>query len=100
MPNIQLSRTFRDTVGLEWTVREIGSPTLSRALERILENDRRRGGWLVFESADGDKRRLAPYPPDWRTMTAFEIERWCMRAVAVPPAPERRAEDQGDPGAA
>ncbi|MDB4885522.1 MAG: hypothetical protein JWN79_960 [Gemmatimonadetes bacterium] len=88
------SRTFLDTVGLEWTVREIASPTLSKTLSRILENDRRRGGWLVFESADGDKRRLAPYPPDWRTMSAFEIERWCMRAAPVPPAPERRVEDQ------
>jgi hypothetical protein len=91
------SRTFLDTVGLEWTVREIGSPTLSKALARILENDRRRGGWLVFESIDGDKRRLAPYPPDWRTMSAFEIERWCMRAAAVPPAPARRAEDGDEP---
>jgi hypothetical protein len=91
------SRTFLDTVGLEWTVREIGSPTLSKALARILENDRRRGGWLVFESIEGDKRRLAPYPPDWRTMSAFEIERWCMRAAAVPPAPARRAEDAEAP---
>ena len=91
---LEHSRTFLDTVGLEWTVREIGSPTLSPTLARILENDRRRGGWLVFESADGDKRRLAPYPADWRTMSVFEIERWCMRAAPVPPAPERRAEDQ------
>jgi len=93
MPHLEASRAFVDTVGLEWTVREIGSPTLSKTLARILENDRRKGGWLVFESADGDKRRLAPYPPDWRTMSVFEIERWCMRAVPVPPAPERRAED-------
>jgi hypothetical protein len=81
------SRTFLDTCGLEWIVREIGSPTLSKALSRLLESDRRRGGWLVFESIDGDKRRLSPYPPDWRSMSAFEIERWCMRAIAVPPAP-------------
>jgi hypothetical protein len=76
------SRIFLDSCGQEWTVREIGSPTLSKALSRLL-----------------DKRRLSPYPPDWRSMSAFEIERWCMRAIAVPPAPERRAEDHGSPTA-
>ena len=87
------SRTFVDTVGLEWTVREIASPSLSAAMAKVLASDRRKGGWLVFESAEGEKRRLAPYPPDWRTMSAFEIERWCMKATPVPPAPARRAED-------
>jgi len=87
------SRTFVDTVGLEWTVSEIATPELHGALARVLEHDRRKGGWLVFESQDGDKRRLAPYPPDWRTMTIFELERWCMRASTVPPAPSRRAQD-------
>ncbi|MES2177691.1 MAG: hypothetical protein V4550_07470 [Gemmatimonadota bacterium] len=78
---------------MSWTVREIGSPSLTGTLARLLEHDRRVGGWLVFESADGDKRRLTGYPPDWRTMSAFELERWCMRAVKVPPAPARRSED-------
>ena len=87
------SRSFTDTVGVTWTVREIGSPSLSATLQKLLEADRRRGGWLVFESGDGDKRRLAPYPPDWRTVSAFELERWCMKATRVPPAPARRAQD-------
>ena len=87
------SRSFTDSVGVNWTVREIGSPTLTRTLEKLLEKDRRRGGWLVFESTEGDKRRLAPYPPDWRTMSTFELERWCMKAAQVPPAPARRAQD-------
>jgi hypothetical protein len=87
------SRTFVDNVGVEWTVREIARPTMTATLAKLLEHDRRRSGWLVFESADGEKRRLAPYPPDWRTMSTFEIARWCMRATRVPPAPGRRAED-------
>ena len=87
------SRAFTDSVGVDWTVREIGNPTLPRTLEKLLEKDRRRGGWLVFESSEGNKRRLSPYPPDWRTVSAFELERWCMKAVHVPPAPARRAED-------
>jgi hypothetical protein len=92
MAHPQTSRTFIDSVGVEWVVREIATPKLSGALARLLEHDRRHGGWLVFET-EGEKRRLAPYPPDWRTMSAFEIERWCMRATRVPPAPARRAED-------
>jgi hypothetical protein len=87
------SRTFVDTVGVEWTVREIRTPALSQTLAKLLEHERRRTGWLVFESSDGQKRRLAPYPPDWRTVSQFELERWCMRATRVPPAPARRAED-------
>lgn len=87
------SREFVDSVGLSWTVREIASPTLTGAMARVLEHDRRRGGWLVFESEEGEKRRLAPYPPDWRTMSTYEIERWTMRARLVPPAPARRAQD-------
>ena len=87
------SREFLDTVGVAWTVREIGSPELTGAMARVLEHDRRKGGWLVFVSADGEKRRLAPYPPDRRTMSTFEIERWCMRATQVPPAPARREQD-------
>ena len=87
------SREFVDAVGLSWTVREIASPQLTGVMARVLEHDRRRGGWLVFESEEGEKRRLSPYPPDWRTMSTFEIERWCMRATHVPPAPARREQD-------
>ncbi|MDB4881880.1 MAG: hypothetical protein JWL95_646 [Gemmatimonadetes bacterium] len=93
MQHLNSSRTFIDTVEVEWTVREIDSPSLTGTLAKVLENDRRRGGWLVFESAEGEKRRLAPYPPDWRTISDFELERWCMRARPVPPAPARRAQD-------
>ena len=87
------SRSFTDSVGVNWTVREIGTPALTRTLEKLLEKERRRSGWLVFESSEGDKRRLAPYPPDWRTVSTFELERWCMKAERVPPAPARRAQD-------
>ena len=93
MPEHITSRSFTDSVGVNWTVREIGSPTLTQTLAKVLKSDRRRSGWLVFESTDGDKRRLAPYHPDWRTVSMFELERWCMKATRVPPAPARRAED-------
>ncbi len=93
MPDSAQTRSFRDEVGVEWEVCEISSPALSGALARVLEHDRRRGGWLVFESADGQKRRLTPYPADWHSLSAFELARWCMRAQEVPPAPARRAQD-------
>jgi hypothetical protein len=93
MPQHITSRAFTDSVGVNWTVREIGSPTLTQTLAKVLKTDRRRSGWLVFESSEGDKRRLAPYPPDWRTVSMFELERWCMKATRVPPAPARRAQD-------
>ena len=89
----QSSRTFVDNVGVDWTVREIPRPAMTATLIKLLEHDRRRGGWLVFESVDGEKRRLAPFPPDWRSLSPFELARWCMRATRVPPAPARRAED-------
>ena len=88
-----LSRSYVDSDGVEWIVREIASPTLTGKLAQMLDEDRRRGGWLVFESGEGEKRRLAPYPPDWRTLSAFEMQRWCMRAIRVPPGPARRAGD-------
>jgi hypothetical protein len=93
MTQLSSTRSFTDAVGVEWTVREIGSPKISQTLAKLLDKDRRSGGWLVFESGDGEKRRLAPYPPDWRTVSKFELERWCMKAKAVPPAPARRKED-------
>ena len=93
MREIERSRSFVDSVGVSWSVREIANPSLPKGMSRMPDTDRRHGGWIVFESEEGEKRRLSPYPPDWRTMTAFEIERWCMRATRVPPAPARRAQD-------
>jgi len=88
------ARTFTDSEDVRWEVREIRSHELPERLAKLLgDNDRRRSGWLVFESSDGEKRRLSPFPPDWDTISEFELERWCMRALRVPPAPARRKED-------
>ena len=92
------SRKFTDSAEMQWEVREIRSHALPEGLAKLLGNeDRRRSGWLVFESRDGEKRRLAPFPPDWQHVSAFELERWCMRAVRVPPAPARRKQDEDMP---
>jgi hypothetical protein len=93
-PVVPNPRAFTDARGVAWDVREIHSQLLPERLGKLLGNDeRRKGGWLVFESGDGEKRRLSPFPADWSQVSDFELERWCMRAVRVPPAPARRKED-------
>lgn len=88
-----LSRRFVDCVGVPWTVYCVASPILLPSPVALLPHVERRGSWLLFESAEGDRRRLAPYPADWREITAFELERWCMRATPIAELPARRRED-------
>ena len=94
VPNQGLPREFTDSVGVTWTVREITPGPMPPKLLAMLGEDRRQGGWLLFLSADGERRRLSPVPAAWAELPDFELERWCMRARRVPPAPERRAEDR------
>jgi hypothetical protein len=68
-------------------------------LGELLGDDRRKGGWLLFLSATGEKRRLTPVPPSWAGLSERELEGHCMRARRVPPGPERRAEDRAPPDA-
>jgi hypothetical protein len=93
-PASALSRQFVDSVGLRWTVFEIVPEAALARFISLLPHAERRTGWLLFESEDGDRRRLAPYPADWRTMAHFELERWCMRAMPVKDLPTRRATDR------
>jgi hypothetical protein len=96
------SRTFRDSVGLTWEVHLVEPVLLSQRADSWLDklspqaasaNHERRRPWLVFESSEGEKRRLVPIPDDWTTCTDFVLERWCMKAHPVPPALARRATD-------
>jgi hypothetical protein len=78
---------------MTWTVREITPGPLPPKLRELLGHERRGGGWLLFLSQGGDKRRLAPVPTGWASLSQGELEALCMRARAVPPAPERRSAD-------
>jgi hypothetical protein len=89
-------REFTDSGGITWTVREIMPGPMPPKLGALLGGDRRRGGWLLFLSPEGEKRRLSPVPIDWASLTDADLERHCRRARHVPPAPARRAED-GEP---
>lgn len=96
-PDLPLPREFTDTVGVTWSVREITPGPMPPKLGQMLGEDRRRGGWLLFISEQGDKRRLAPVPPGWAGLSDVDLEAWCKRARRVPPEPERRAEDHEPP---
>jgi hypothetical protein len=92
-PGQPLPRAFTDSLGASWTVREITPGPMPPKLSQLLREDRRSGGWLLFLSASGEKRRLAPVPPGWAGLTDEDMETLCMRARHVPPAPARRSED-------
>lgn len=39
-------------------------------------------GWLVFQAPD-ERRRLAPIPADWETLSSDDLARLCERATPV-----------------
>jgi hypothetical protein len=96
-------RTFADSSGVRWTVLrvepEVVSPTLERLRETLSSRQlERRRPWLLFESKTGERRRLAPVPDEWNQPGSEQLlADWCERAERVPPAPERRATDKGQP---
>ena len=42
-------------------------------------------GWLCFECADGERRRLAKYPRDWDKLPEAQLRTLLKAATAVPP---------------
>lgn len=90
------SRDFVDSEGVSWMVWSVTPSEMSSVLKRLTGTEERRLPWLVFQSADGERRRLVPAPDGWEQCDAYTLERWMMRAERVPPAPERRAADQID----
>jgi hypothetical protein len=84
------ARTFEDSTGVVWEVFEVHrSSAKPGAVSSGLE-----AGWLAFVSGD-QKRRLAPYPREWESAAAAELERLCGLArvavnVRLPGDPERR----------
>lgn len=53
--------------------------TVGRASQRLGGPE---AGWLCFEH-DGDRRRLAPIPDDWRTVDETRLEEYCRAARPV-----------------
>jgi hypothetical protein len=89
--------TFTDSSGVTWDVRRITPGPMPPKLLQLLREDRRVGGWLLFLSREGEKRRLSPVPQEWPDVSPVQLEQWCGGARRVPPAPERRAVDRSPP---
>jgi hypothetical protein len=70
-------REYTDSSGAAWKVWNT-APVPGAVLSSVM-----RDGWLTFE-CDGERRRLAPVPPDWEQLTAAELERLCGAATSAP----------------
>ncbi len=73
------TREFVDSDGLRWTVREIIPEIRVTTHRTLLTRPGYENGWLSFRS-EGLSCRIAPFPTNWRTISHYELERWCMRA--------------------
>ena len=70
---------FKDSRGVEWLVTEISDPALRSIQTTRLSMPEFQGGWLLFQS-DNTRKRLAPFPDDWRSFPPAELERLCAKA--------------------
>jgi len=110
-------RTFADDQGKSWKICEVHPasaerraadrreirPTPLAGIEHRVEGNRRRKldgrldpshplahGWLVFKS-EGEKRRLAPIPPNWETCHGRELRELWERAQVTASKMEKPA---------
>lgn len=83
---------FTDQSGTHWTVSEIARLEFSEKLMTLLPHPERRGGWLLFESDKGERRRFSPIPEKWREMSAPALE-GCLREAALATTLEQRRKD-------
>ena len=61
--------------------RRTAAPHARRGLRLTVLEEMRRG-WLCFQS-DGEKRRLAPVPPAWATMSDAVLAELCAHAIVA-----------------
>ena len=87
-------RQFRDETGVDWKVSLTprGSDAVSR--EHYLP-EAYRGGWLLFESAQ-EKRRFAPVPPEWESLSSEALAGLCAKASIQSSRPRGSAESKGE----
>jgi hypothetical protein len=85
---------FTDSRGVKWTVSEIASMNFSERLMALLPHPERRQGWLLFESQNGERRRHAPVPADWKSYSPPALEECLGSAVLASVVERRRRSDQ------
>ena len=88
-----LTREFVDGLGVRWAVREIIPEPRTTLHRTLLTRPGYENGWLSFRCAVM-ACRIAPFPENWRHISDFELERWCMKARDR--ARIRRAGGSGD----
>lgn len=74
-------RGFTDAAGVAWTVWETIRSTDAPVPAPFA------GGWLTFESALGEKRRLAPLPANWHSCSDAELSALLAQAKRVARTP-------------
>ena len=84
---------FTDSSGTLWTVSEIARLDYSERLMAMLPHPERRQGWLLFESALGERRRFTPVPADWRALSTTALEQCLGGALRASPGEQRRRSD-------
>jgi len=72
-------REFVDSNGVHWAVREIIPEMRVTERRTLLTRPGYENGWLSFR-CEALSCRIAPFPPTWRTISEYELERWCMKA--------------------
>ena len=98
---LMASREFIDSAGTSWMVWNVVPSEMSSRLTRMTGlAGERRSPWLVFQSSEGEKRRLVPIPDGWEECDEITLERLTMSAELVPPAPARRVVDDTPPDGA
>lgn len=81
-------REFRDAAGVEWKVSLTARSSAAVSRDHYLPESYREG-WLLFESPN-EKRRLAPVPHDWESLTDEALAVLC--ASASPQSSRPRGE--------
>lgn len=89
-------RQFRDAAGVNWKVSLTSRSSAAVSRDHFLP-EAYREGWLLFES-EREKRRLAPIPKDWESLSDEALGRLC--AGASPQAARPRTGDALAPAAA
>src|SRR5437763_4825952 len=85
---------FTDSNGTRWNVLEIAAMNFSERLMSLLPHPERRQGWLLFESQNGERRRYAPVPPNWKSYPPSALEQCLGSAMASSAVEQRRRSDQ------
>jgi hypothetical protein len=85
---------FSDSAGTLWTVSEIARLEYSERLMAMLPHPERRQGWLLFESNQGERRRLTPVPGEWRSLPIAGLQECLRNALPASAGEQRRSTDE------